>query len=144
MTLIQSTIAVGAALLMSSASALVGGRDPAVRPVIDPRTGQQTPVWRLSGYFSLGTSGVPISPRWVLTAGHAVTATGFDFTNSFGRAKVDRCHKKYPSANGVYPRERDFAVCRLQTPIQVPAGFELPVLVEDPVLLAGDRQAKGL
>lgn len=136
----QCVIGLVAGLASASVCALGLGHDPLTEPVINPKTGYETPVWRLAGYTPGMASSVQISPSWIMSSHHGAPVPGATFQNGFGSAVVSACHQY----RVVQTIDDDFVICKLQAPIQVPAGFEFPVLVEDPGVLAGNLLTTGL
>lgn len=118
------------ALMPVTVLALGRGLDPAVKPVVDPRSGLATEVWKLAGKVSGASSAVQIAPGWILSAKHATPPVGSQFKNTFGVSTVSACSPLAAS---------DLVLCRMASNIPVPAGFRFPELVEDPSSLVGGQ-----
>lgn len=118
------------ALMPVTVLALGRGLDPALKPVVNPRSGLATEVWKLAGKVSGAASAVQIAPGWILSAKHATPPVGSQFKNTFGVSTVSACSPLAAS---------DLVLCRMASNIPVPAGFRFPELVEDPSSLVGGQ-----
>jgi len=131
------------------------GSDPTQTPVADPQTQRATNVWKLAGFFPSpnNVSGVQIAPSWVLGAKHSTPGSGSYFANAYGTAPIAECHyiqaerpgnPNNQSATECLPDRPDLALCRLSRPITAAPVDQFPVLVEDPIVLAGTKSLQSL
>lgn len=147
----RTILASCALVAVGSAHALGNSSNANNTPVVSPINGQATDVWKLAGMVTPNQidkpSAVQIAPSWIMTAHHVVANNvrytqdtvslgNWSFQNQFGTSTFTSCYlPTYDNTHLAAPP--DVALCKLATPINPPAGFVFPPLVQNPTTLAG-------